>query len=122
MALSAQPPRPELPHRPLSATIQEQLTSLPERNYPTIESAARVAGMSVRSFQRRLGDEGVSYSQLVDRVRLDRATRLLDTPGARVIDVALEVGYSDPAHFTRAFRRWTGVTPRQFRHRLASGE
>ena len=78
--------------------------------------------MSVRSFQRRLEDEGVNYSQLIDWVRLDRATRLLDAPGARVIDVALEVGYSDPAHFTRAFRRWTGVTPRQFRGRLASGE
>ena len=108
--------------RSLSTTIRERLASFPDRAYPTIEVAARTAGMSVRSFQRRLEGEGVNYSQLIDRVRLDRATRLLDAPGARVIDVALEVGYSDPAHFTRAFRRWTGVTPRQFRGRLASGE
>lgn len=120
--MARSPARPSVPEppRPLSTTIRERLAAFSERTYPTIAVAARTAGLSVRSFQRRLEDEGVNYSQLIDRVRLDRATQLLDAPGARVIDVALEVGYSDPAHFTRAFRRWTGVTPRQFRGRRAS--
>ncbi len=78
--------------------------------------AARAAGLSVRSFQRRLADVGASYSELVDRVRFRKAMDWLHDPHVKIIEVAFALGYSDPAHFTRAFRRWTSLTPLQYRY------
>jgi AraC-like DNA-binding protein len=57
----------------------------------------------------------MSYSQLVDAARFRAAGRLLKSDGARIIDVSLAVGYDDPSHFARAFKRIGGMSPRQFR-------
>lgn len=71
--------------------------------------------MSVRSLQRELSAAGTSYADLVDQVRMEKVIDFLRDPGVRIIDVALSLGYSDQAHFTRAFRRWTSVSPAQYR-------
>ena len=76
---------------------------------------------STRTLQRRLEAAGVTYAQLLARVQLDAAVRLLDDHRLTVGAVALELGYSDPAHFSRAFRRWTGSTPKMFRRLRANG-
>ena len=88
-----------------------------EEGFPDLGRAAGMAGMSVRTLQRRLADEGTSYSRLVDEVRFGMALRRLGAPDTKLIEIAFDLGYSDPAHFTRAFRRWTGVAPREFRRR-----
>ena len=80
-----------------------------------IHTVAALARLRVRTLQRRLHDQGVTFAWLVARARLDRAQGMLADPARRIIDVALDLGYSDPAHFTRAFVRWTGVAPREFR-------
>jgi len=85
--------------------------------YPTIDHTARLLGMPVRTLQRRLRERGQSYSQLVDTIRCEQACRLLEEPGARMIDVARALGYADPSSFSRAFRRWMGMSPRGYRHR-----
>jgi len=72
------------------------------------------AGPSVRTLQRTLAKAGLTFSKLMEETRKDTALRLLEDPGIKLIDVSLELGYSDPAHFTRAFRRWTGVPPNSF--------
>jgi AraC-like DNA-binding protein len=77
--------------------------------------------VSARTLQRRLFDEGLTFAGIVARARLDVAQRMLDDPARRVIDVALDLGYSDPAHFTRAFVRWTGLAPREFRRLRVTG-
>jgi AraC-like DNA-binding protein len=79
---------------------------------------ARVAtrlALHPRRLQRLLAAEGTSFRAVLDGVRLERAERLLAEPGARIADVALAAGYEEPAHFTRAFRRWRGVSPSAFR-------
>ena len=77
--------------------------------------------VSVRSLQRRLAEEGLTFSQLVDEVRLEMAVPQLRDRGIRITDVAFGLGYSNPAHFTRAFRRWAGVAPSEYRaHQLVS--
>ena len=88
---------------------------------PTIAKAAEASEMSVRTLQRRLEDVGLTFQELVNEVRLEKAVRLLLRPGASVAAVASALGYSDPAHFTRAFRSWTGETPSAFRRRLRHG-
>ncbi len=96
------------------------LLLLPE-GYPNIAVAAEVSGMSIRTFQRRLADNHLSYSQFVDQLRFNEAVRLLQDPTIKLIDIAFDLGFSDAASFTRAFKRWTGLSPREFRHSLKLG-
>lgn len=87
---------------------------------PGIAAVARALGLSVRTLQRWLAAEGHRYDDLVERSRLVSARALLEQTDARVLDIALNLGYSDHAHFTRAFRRWTGVSPVAYRRALAT--
>ena len=77
--------------------------------------SAEAIGMSVRTLQRRLNESGFSYSRLIEQERLRTAVRLLADPKIKVTRVAIELGYTDLANFTHAFRRWMGVSPSQFR-------
>ncbi|SFK50366.1 AraC family transcriptional regulator [Methylocapsa palsarum] len=81
---------------------------------PTIEHLCRRMEMPRRTLQRRLASRGVSFDVLLQRVASARAAAMLDS-GASATDVAFELGYSDPAHFSRAFRSWTGQAPREWR-------
>jgi len=83
--------------------------------YPRAARLARDSGLSLRSFQRALALAGYSFSEIVDQVRFEMATEMMQRAGTRLIDVCLELGYSDAANFTRAFRRWTGTAPRAYR-------
>jgi AraC-like DNA-binding protein len=89
---------------------------LPVR-YPTIDDMAHRLGIPVRTLQRRLRESGLSYSGLVEQTRHELACRLLDKPDAKAATVARALGYSDPSSFSRAFRRWTGISPRAYRNR-----
>jgi AraC-like DNA-binding protein len=103
------------PDTDLVATLKLMLPSYLDQGPPTVAEAAEIAGISLRSFQRRLLSAGLSYSGIVDMVRFENASKLLRESDIKVIDIALASGYADPAHFTRAFRRISGVTPRKFR-------
>jgi AraC-like DNA-binding protein len=72
--------------------------------------------MSIRTFQRRLEDSNLSYSDLIDQIRFERATELLEDRTMKFIDIAFDLGYAEPANFTKAFKRWTGVSPPEFRN------
>ena len=73
------------------------------------------AGVPRRSsLERRLDGWGVPYKALLDQVRQARAVELLRTGRHSMTDIALLLGYSENAHFTRAFRRWTGMSLRRF--------
>jgi AraC-like DNA-binding protein len=99
----------------LSASLRVILPAYLPDGSPTIQQAARLAGTSVRTLQRRLDEEGVTYSQLLEDLRHDLAIYLLRDPGRQAAEVSNELGYRDPAIFTRAFKRWTGTTPSQYR-------
>lgn len=88
----------------------------------SIDVVADTMGTSVRTLQRRLHASGVTYSEVVQRARRAAAQQMLKDRGAGIAEVARALGYSDPAHFTRAFQRWTGFTPRDFRARWAAME
>ena len=75
---------------------------------------ARLLGMSVRTLQRRLASSGRSWSDVVEAFRRDEAARLLAGP-TPLVEVAARLGYREQTSFTRAFRRWTGQTPAQWR-------
>lgn len=81
-----------------------------------LADAARSLGLSPRSLQRRLGALGTSFEALVDAWRHRQACAQLATASLPVGTIGRALGYSDPAHFVRAFRRWEGRTPLAFRH------
>lgn len=86
---------------------------------PGLSLVAEIVGMSPRTLQRRLQQSGSSYSQILREARFDLARSLLDDSGAKIIDVAMTAGYDSQQHFTRAFRRFTGLTPTRYRRAKA---
>lgn len=82
------------------------------------EIASRLR-MSVRSLQRRLAAEGLSFDAVVDELRRELALRYLGEEALSIAEVAYLLGYSEPSAFHRAFKRWTGATPSEARRRTA---
>jgi AraC-like DNA-binding protein len=82
---------------------------------PNIVAVARQLGLSARTLQRKLRAEGTAYQDVLDEMRRDLARRYLREREMAVCEVAYLLGFSGPSAFHRAFRRWTGVTPKEFR-------
>lgn len=97
------------------------IASMLPYEHPTRERVAKRLNISARTLQRRLNDWGVTFEELVDEYRRDRAFRLLMRADHSILEIAYSLGYSDPAHFTRAFKRWMGVSPRAYRAAIAAG-
>jgi AraC-like DNA-binding protein len=102
-------------------SIGQIIETLSCENFPNIETTASTIGMSVRTLQRRLANAGFTHEQLLAQSRCAFATTLLEKTDSKILDIALDLGYSDHAHFTRAFRRWTGHSPQEFRQSRANG-
>lgn len=82
---------------------------------PGLEQIARQLHMSPRTLRRRLEDEGVSFRALRDRLREERARELLMDPKLVIGEVAHRLGFAEASAFHRAFKRWTGLTPAEYR-------
>jgi AraC-like DNA-binding protein len=80
-----------------------------------IQSVARALGTSARSLPRRLSAAGTSFQNLIDSTRREAATRYLQDRKISIGEVAYLLGYSEPPAFHRAFKRWNGITPQEFR-------
>lgn len=84
----------------------------------TIDHVAGLLHLSRRTLQRRLRDFGFSFEELVDDVRRVEAIRRVVIGDESALEIAFMLGYSDQAHFSRAFRRWTGLSPRDYARRV----
>jgi AraC-like DNA-binding protein len=81
----------------------------------SIERCARQLGISVRTLQLQLGEAGLRFSDLLEQQRIDTAKACLTQKHMTLDEVAALLGYTEQSSFGRAFKRWTGVSPRQFR-------
>jgi AraC-like DNA-binding protein len=99
--------------------VRQQLVERLRDGEPEQGAVARPLGLSERTLQRRLRDEGTTFGALVDDVRLELARMYLGDPELAIFEVAFLLGYSEPSAFNRAFRRWTGASPSE--HRRATG-
>jgi len=81
-----------------------------------IEGAAQTAGLGVQTMQRLLRREGTSYRGVLESTRCLRAKALLRETPLSITEIGLSLGYSDHANFTRAFNRWAGCPPSDFRN------
>jgi AraC-like DNA-binding protein len=98
--------------------LQEVLLKLLPDGDASVRRAARELHLSVRSLQRRLDARGLVWQRLLDRTREELARQYLADRALSLSDIALLLGFSEQSAFQRAFRRWTGDTPRRVRQRM----
>lgn len=107
-------------HGPIS--FAQTVTELVDPYLPepciSVDFLAEATFMSPRTLQRRLAENGTSFRDVIASARFSKATRLLEDRSAKIIDVALELGFEDPSHFSRAFRKIAGQSPREYRRGL----
>jgi AraC-like DNA-binding protein len=108
------PPPPEAPGAPdgFLERVREVIVELIAERDASLESAAARLHTSTRTLQRELSRRGTSHKDLLDSVRRERAQALLAEGTMTVAEVAARLAYSEPSAFFRAFRRWTGTSPR----------
>jgi AraC-like DNA-binding protein len=106
-----------VPHS-LKGSLRVALRPLIGRVPLSIERVADIASMSPRSLQRQLASEGASWSSILDDLRYEIAAVRLSDPATSIRELAHDLGYSSQAHFTRAFKRWTGLPPSAYRRKL----
>lgn len=102
------------PQRPsVRIRLKQLLTASSNANWRSLAHAARTLGMTTRTLQRRLQEEGTTFRAVLDEVGLEGARRVQATATTSRA-LAASLGFSEAAAFHRAFKRWTGTTPRKF--------
>jgi AraC-like DNA-binding protein len=104
------------PAKDFFGSIKQLLQPYLREGAPSIQFAANLFNRSPRSFQRDLSNAGISYRDLIKEVRFERACQLLRLSDIKIQAIAFELGYTDPAHFTRFFENVAGVSPLKYRH------
>ncbi len=81
----------------------------------TEEAIAKDLNMSQRTLQRKLREEGTTYKELLDETRRDLAAKYIQVSNVSINEITYLLGFSEPSNFSRAFKRWTGVSPSVYR-------
>lgn len=108
--LAKHPPRDSLIDR-----VRNVITAEFRGGEPSLERIADQLGLTPRTLQRKLQELGTSYNDVLDQMRRQLAMRYLREPQMAICEVAYLLGFSESSSFHRAFKRWTGVTPKEFR-------
>jgi AraC-like DNA-binding protein len=103
-----------------SARVHQFLVWQRPPRLTTMQSVSRALGVSVRSLRRHLTAEGKRFSDLVSEAQAEIARSCLLDERRTIMDTACELGFSDSTSFHRAFKRWTGLTPSEFRKQKPS--
>lgn len=107
----------QIEHGTISKKVSTRLIEqLPSGNVSQ-ESIASSLYMSTRTLQRKLQEEGTSYKELLSETRYELAMRYMSKSSSAVSEVAYLLGFSEVGNFTRAFKRWTGMAPTEYRSR-----
>ena len=102
----------------LTARVRRRLRQFLPGTVPDFEELAQQMSMTPATMRRRLHEEGESYQSIKDQLRRDLAISYLSHSSRSVMDIALELGFSERSAFHRAFRKWTGASPGEFRRTL----
>jgi len=99
----------------LRTRVENAISSVLPHGKVRAEDVARSLGMSKRTLARRLSDEGLNFTEILQQLRRDLAVRYLDDRKLHVAKIAWLLGFHEVSAFTHAFKRWTGKTPREIR-------
>jgi AraC-like DNA-binding protein len=104
-----------LPEQGMAGRVRRQVLASLQTGEPTVDTVARLLGTTSRTLQRRLHHEGTSFQQVLDEVRREVAVTHMRGRRATIDEVAFLLGFEKPSSFHRAFKRWMGITPGEFR-------
>lgn len=99
----------------INAQIHRMLEKHQGKDLPDLENIARQLNMSTTTLRRRLKNEDTSFQAIKDQVRRDLAICYLNDQQHSINEIALKVGFTEPSTFHRAFKKWTGITPGDYR-------
>ena len=99
-------------------SIHQIISTYTLTNNTSLEEIADATNMSARTLQRRLTDNGLKFNDLLNQAKFDHAKEKLENSQTPITEIAESLGYSDAAHFTRAFHRWSGVSPTDYKKRI----
>ncbi|HBK08988.1 MAG TPA: hypothetical protein DDZ81_24545 [Acetobacteraceae bacterium] len=108
------------PDRDLVGEVSEALASWNAVEKPSAPAIASALGLQPRTLNRLLGKTGTSFNRLLEAARYETAQRMLRDPAAPILSIAWSLGYADASAFSRAFRRWSGMTPTEWRETTKS--
>jgi AraC-like DNA-binding protein len=108
-------------NRDLVGEVREALASWNGVDKPSAPAVASALGIQPRTLHRLLGKTGTSFNRVLEGTRFEAARRMLRDPAAPVVSIAWSLGYADASAFSRAFRRWSGMTPTEWRREAESG-
>jgi AraC-like DNA-binding protein len=106
--------------RGIAVRVREVLTATLADGEPSEEDVAQLLNLSVRTLQRKLIDSGTTYREVLDDTRQDLALSYLRVSLYSITTITYMLGYSATSSFTRAFRRWTGQSPTEWRAQASS--
>ena len=104
----------------LQKHTEEQGGATVEIENLSFEDVSERLHTTTHTLRRRLKEEGNSFQEIKDSLRRDKAIRLLERPDLSVHEIAEALGFSEPAAFNRAFKKWTGATPGAYRDKNLS--
>ena len=107
----------DLDRHAVAARVKARLVDALPAGPVTEQDMASNLNLSVRSLQRRLGDEQTTFKHLLDETRRELALNYLGNSRLTINEITYLLGFSDPSNFTRAFRRWQGESPSRYRAR-----
>ena len=96
-------------------SLKQVLPAYLREGTPPIALAAEIANTSVRSLQRELSKDKLTYLDLLAQIRFEMASRLLKDENTQIQEISYKLGYNDASHFARAFRRIAGISPSEYR-------
>lgn len=112
-------PDPDFPQQPpgTADAITAVFDAWSDQSRLNLDLVCDALDMSPRSLQRRISEEGKTFREIVDQWRLTKSMELLADPRLTIAEISQRLGYANPPNLDRAFRRWTGLTPTQYRDR-----
>ena len=99
----------------LSQRVAQYVSKKLEYELPSANKAASDFFMSVSLFKKRLSEEGTSYIRICDEVRLKKGRELIQKNKSNIKEIAFQLGFSNASAFNRAFKKWTGLSPSEYR-------
>jgi AraC-like DNA-binding protein len=100
---------------PLRAAVENTIAPLLPHGQALVDIVAKKLGMSQRTLERRLAEEGATFTEVLQRLKSSLAVRYLEEEGMPISRIAWLLGFEEASSFTHACRRWTGKSPRELR-------